>query len=126
MKKFKTEISSINSQGSAKHGMKHWLFQRFTGLLMLFQTLWLVYFIYDIKDHDLIDALRILNAPYNAISMMLLLIAMFAHAALGMQVVLEDYIENVFIRNMLIIIVKIFSFVTIISGIVSMLYVMML
>src|SRR5271163_4923229 len=69
--------------GSAKEGVEHWWAQRITALALVPLALWFVIAI--------VDWVR---RPLPGISLVLLLIATFYHGALGLQVVIEDYVEN--------------------------------
>jgi len=59
--------------------------------------------------------------PVPAVLLVLLLIATFYHNALGLQVVIEDYVENEALRFGLIIIMKLASVVLAVLGIFAVL-----
>jgi len=82
---------------------------------------WLVYFIHSISGQDAVGVMQYLQKPYNLIPALLFLMTGLYHGSLGMQVVIEDYVSNLSARYFLIIAVKIFTIVTILSGIVALL-----
>lgn len=123
---FRTPISKAKNMGSAKSGMHHWLMQRLTGLVIVFCIIWIFCFAYDISSKSPAEIVILMQKPYNAITLMILIIMSFYHAALGMQVVIEDYIKNLCVRNGLILLIKFFSYLTIICSLAAMIYLMVL
>jgi succinate dehydrogenase / fumarate reductase membrane anchor subunit len=80
--------------GSAKEGVEHWWAQRVTALALIFLALWFVAALIAHLGADRAAVLQWLRAPLPAIGILLLLIAGFYHMALGVQVVIEDYIHK--------------------------------
>lgn len=80
--------------GAARHGVSHWRAQRISAIALILPALWLVLSFASgvASDHATLTAW--LEKPANTILMVLLLIAAFHHAALGFQVVVEDYIHS--------------------------------
>lgn len=123
---FRTPLSKAKNTGSAKSGMHHWLMQRLSGLVIVFCIIWMFCFARGISGKSVAEIVNLLQKPYNAITLMILIIMSFYHAALGMQVVIEDYISNLFVRNGLILLVKFFSYLTVICSVAAMIYLMVL
>jgi succinate dehydrogenase / fumarate reductase membrane anchor subunit len=109
----KSDISKAKNLGSAAHGSHHWLMQRFSALLLIPLVAWIAYFTASIAGLSKDEILKVISLPYNLVAINLLLATGIYHGALGMQIVIEDYISNLCLRNSLIIVMKIFSFVTI-------------
>ena len=80
--------------GSAKRGVRHWLAQRVTAVALIPLTLWFVASIIAYAGSDYTVLITWLRTPIAAGGMILLLIALFHHAALGLQVVIEDYVHS--------------------------------
>ena len=57
-------------------------------------------------DSSYESALNIVSNPFNATLLILLIVSIFWHSQLGLQVVIEDYISNKTKRMSLIIIMK--------------------
>jgi len=91
--------------------LSHWRLQRFSAILLLFITIWLVTSIVCIKDNTYDETVMWMNSPLNAIILIAFFIISFLHASLGLKVIIEDYISNSVIRNRLIFIIKIFSWI---------------
>ena len=72
----------------------HWTRQRITALALLPLTVWLLIFLSKALHGAYADTLAWLVAPYNSIALLLWTAACLYHAALGIQVVLEDYVSE--------------------------------
>jgi succinate dehydrogenase / fumarate reductase membrane anchor subunit len=123
---FRTDFAKAKGNGSARSGMHHWLMQRFTAIIIALCVIWIFYFAHSISGKSSAEIAFILHKPYNIISLMILIIASFYHAALGMQVVVEDYVPNLCMRYSLILVIKLFSYVTMFSAVTALVYLMVL
>ncbi|WCE03543.1 succinate dehydrogenase, hydrophobic membrane anchor protein [Pseudoxanthomonas sp. JBR18] len=93
MKQFRTPLKTARGLGSAKQGLHHWLVQRYTAVALVFLALWFVYFVVGLIHADYLAATDAIAKPWNATLLVAFLVAMFWHAQLGVQVVLEDYVH---------------------------------
>lgn len=80
--------------GSAKEGVEHWWLQRLTAVALVPLLLWFVASLLAHIGADRAAVMHWLGAPLPAIIMVLLLVAAFWHMALGVQVVIEDYVHD--------------------------------
>jgi succinate dehydrogenase / fumarate reductase, membrane anchor subunit len=94
-KKYRTPIANARGLGSAKDGVSHWVWQRLTALMIAPISLWFIFsmmqFSQDATSYQMIEWLR---SPFNALFLILLVGAIFFHATLGLQVIIEDYVHN--------------------------------
>ena len=97
--------------GSAKDGVDHWWLQRLTAIALVPLTLWFVAAVIGLAGADLEAFIDWVSEPVSAVLLILLLIATFYHSALGLQVVIEDYVENEAARLTLLIVMKLASVV---------------
>lgn len=90
---FKNPLARARGLGSARSGVAHWFDQRVTALANIPLAIWLVTSILSLlgADHGVFTAW--LAQPVNAVLMILTLASFFYHAALGTQVVVEDYMR---------------------------------
>lgn len=84
--------------GSAKEGVEHWWAQRVSAVALIVLGLWFVASLIAHLGSDHAAAVRWLHAPATAILMILTLGAVFYHGALGLQVVIEDYVHSEWIK----------------------------
>lgn len=89
-----TPIKRVRGLGSAHHGAHHWLVQRFTAIGNVVLSIWLIASIIGLPDMTYGTVSGWLSQPLPATAMILLVISTFWHARLGLQVLIEDYIDN--------------------------------
>ncbi len=118
----KSNLSKAKNLGSGATGSYHWLMQRLTALLLIPLFIWLGFFAYQTSGKDLASILAILKKPVNIVACMLIILTSLYHSMLGMQVVIEDYISCLKLRNFLIIFLKLFTFVTSFTFLVALIY----
>ena len=107
--------------GSAKEGVEHWWLQRVTAVALVPLTLWFVVAVVRLSSAD-IDAVRDwVGRPLPSILLVLLLIATFWHASLGLQVVIEDYVHTDLAKLGLLIVVRLACFALAVAGIFAVL-----
>lgn len=91
---FRTPAKAVRGLGSAREGAAHWWAQRMTALALVPLTVWFAISVCRLAGAEHSAFTAWLASPFNAIAMLLFTIAGFHHAALGLQVVLEDYISS--------------------------------
>ena len=124
--KFRSDLSIAKNLGSAASGSRHWWHQRFTAIILVISTIWIFVFSWELSGLERGEMLEVIKNPYNVIMLSIFTLTGFYHAALGMQVVIEDYVTCRAYRLVMLLIVQIFSIVTAISFLVAVLYVMTL
>ena len=80
--------------GSAREGVGPWWAERVSAVALIPLTLWFAASVIVHTGSDYTTFVAWLRAPLVATLMILLLIALFHHTALGLQVVIEDYIHS--------------------------------
>jgi succinate dehydrogenase membrane anchor subunit len=103
--------------GSAKEGVEHWWLQRITAVALVPLALWFVIAIIRLVGADVQNVRDWVGSPLPAILLVLLLIATFHHAALGLQVVVEDYVHTELTKLGLLIVVRLACFAFAVAGI---------
>ena len=123
---FRTPFAKAKGDGSSKSGSHHFLMQRLTAVILAFSVLWVFCLGCSLPGKAMSEVVEILKCPCNIIALMIFSITGFYHGALGMQVIIEDYVSCICGRYFLIITVKIFSFVTIVASLAALTYLMVL
>ena len=80
--------------GSAREGVEHWWMERVSAVALVPLTMWFVAAIIAHTGSDYASFIAWLRTPLVSILMILLLIALFYHTSLGLQVVIEDYVHS--------------------------------
>lgn len=107
--------------GSAKEGVQHWWAQRVSALALVPLALWFVIIVIKLAGADRAAFVQWVRQPVPAAILILLLIATFYHGALGLQVVVEDYIDREVDRIALIVVVRLAAILLAVLGIVAVL-----
>lgn len=89
-----TSIGSVRGLGSAHSGSHHWLLQRFTAMGNLILIAYLLTAIVLLPNLSFMVVRHWISQPVPATAVALLVISLFWHARLGLQVVVEDYVHD--------------------------------
>ena len=94
MSRYRTPLKNVRGLGAAKSGTEHFVLQRLTATALVGLTLWFLVFVLSLLRADYFTAAEAVAKPWNAVLLAGFLIAMFWHAQIGLQVILEDYVHN--------------------------------
>lgn len=94
MRDMRTPLARAMGLGSAKEGVGAWWAERVSAVALVPLALWFAASIIAHTGSDYATFIVWLKTPLAAILMILLLIALFYHTALGLQVVIEDYVHS--------------------------------
>lgn len=90
----RSPLASAIGLGSSKSGVEHWWAERVSAVALVPLTLWLVASMIAHTGNDYVGFVVWLKGFPTTILMVLLLVALFHHTALGLQVVIEDYVHS--------------------------------
>ena len=94
---FRSKLGQAKGLGAAGHGVSHWWAQRLTAIALIPLSIWFVMSLLCAVMFPTPEMVtEWLASPFRAIMLGLLIIALFAHAYLGVQVVIEDYVKHPF------------------------------
>ena len=117
----KSPLGRAIGLGSAKEGVDHWWLQRLSSIALVPLSLWFVIAVIGLAGADLDTVILWLDNPVAAVLFVLLIVATFYHGALGLQVVIEDYVENEGAKFAALIVMKLAAFLLAAFGIMSVL-----
>ena len=89
---FRSPLANVRGLGSAKSGTSHWWMQRVTAVALVPLSFWLITFLNLSLTAPYQETIAWITSPFNTVAVVALILAIFYHAALGLQVVIEDYI----------------------------------
>ena len=89
-----TPLKRARGLGSAKSGAHHWWLERLTSIATLVLLVWLVASLLRMPGLDHATLSQWLAGPLAAVPMLLLIVAIFWHLKMGLQVVVEDYVHS--------------------------------
>ena len=90
----RSALGRAQGLGSAKTGVDAWWRARVSALALVPLTVWFAASIIAHTDSDYATLIAWLRTPLVSLLMVLLLAGIFYHAALGLQVVIEDYVHS--------------------------------
>ena len=102
----RSDLGRVRGLGSAKDGVAHWWAQRVTALALVPLALWFVASVVSLAGADHAAVVDWIGSPLPAVLLVLLIVATFHHAQLGLQVVIEDYVHQEGLKVALILAVK--------------------
>lgn len=117
----RTPLHRVIGLGSAKDGVRHWWVQRVSAVALIPLVLWLTGSLIALSGSDHGDFLGWLSQPINAGLMVLLLIALFRHAVLGLEVIAEDYIHSSGMRAAAVVLIQFAGYALAVAGILAVL-----
>ena len=121
MNTLRTPLSKVKGLGSAKDGTDHFWVQRLTAIALVPLCLWFCFSLASLPSMDYFEFSQWLSSPFRAVMMILVILVAFYHAALGLQVVIEDYVGNTAVRTGGIIAVKMLCAFLAVTGVFSIL-----
>ncbi len=102
----RSQLGRVRGLGAARSGTQHWRAERLTAVALVPLTLWFVYAALHLMGLPRAAAAQWAANPINAALLAALVISTFHHGALGLQVVIEDYIHVERTRLGLLLLVK--------------------
>ncbi len=102
----RSPLGRARGLGSARAGATHWWVQRLTSLALVPLTLWFLCAMVRLLGATRDDVVSWMAGPLPIVLMIALVIATFHHLQAGLQVVIEDYVHQDWLRVGSILVVK--------------------
>ena len=107
---YQTPLAKARGLGSAKSGTTHWWMQRVTAVALIPLSFWLILFIQQLFNAPFDEIRQWLISPLNFTLLLAWAFTGFYHAALGLQVVIEDYVNPDWLQIVLVWVIKLAFF----------------
>ncbi len=117
----RSPLGRVRGLGSAKEGVDHWWAQRLTALALIPLAVWFVIALLGVTGADYATVRAWVGSPVVAGLLILLIVATFYHAYLGLQVVIEDYVHSEAWKLFALLAVRGASWLLAVLGVVSVL-----
>jgi succinate dehydrogenase / fumarate reductase membrane anchor subunit len=92
--KLRDPLARVRGLGAARGGTHHWWMQRVTAVALALLTPWFLWLALSLLQADHITMRLTLAQPLTATLLAAYVISLFWHAKLGVQVVIEDYVQT--------------------------------
>jgi succinate dehydrogenase / fumarate reductase membrane anchor subunit len=103
--RMRTALGRVRHHGASGEGTGHFIAMRWTSIALALLAPWFVVSAaLAIRDGGYLSAIDFLSDPFNAVGVILLVIAGLYHMSLGMQEVILDYIHRPFTKVLLLIV----------------------
>jgi succinate dehydrogenase / fumarate reductase membrane anchor subunit len=113
---YRSPLARARGLGSARQGTHEWWRQRVTSIALIPLIFWLAAAVVSLPYANYEQVVRWIATPWNSILILSFVIVVFYHAALGLQVVMEDYIHTDWLKMLSILGMKlVFSFLALAS-----------
>lgn len=115
----RSPLARVLGQGAARSGSRHWWHQRLSAATLVPLTLWLMFSLAVLGVSDYARFMTWARAPLNAVLLLCFCVVGLYHMALGLRVVIEDYIHITGLKVALVAAVEVATFVLIVIAAVS-------
>jgi succinate dehydrogenase / fumarate reductase membrane anchor subunit len=90
----RTPLGRVEGLGAAHRGTDHFTRQRATAVALVPLSIWFAFSAFSLIGAERTQVLAFLSQPLDAVLMALFVIAALTHMAIGLQVVIEDYVHG--------------------------------
>ena len=94
----RSPLGRVRGLGSAKGGTHHWWMQRVTSAALLPLTLWFALSAALLAGASYEETVAWIAHPFNAVLLLATLAISFQHTASGLQNILEDYVNQEWLK----------------------------
>ncbi|MBK20110.1 MAG: succinate dehydrogenase, hydrophobic membrane anchor protein [Rhodospirillaceae bacterium] len=118
---FRAEIGRVFGLAFSKSSVAHWWVQRLTAVALVPMVLWFVASIAQLAGANIELVREWMSNPVTTVLLILLIVMVFHHAQLGLQVVIEDYVHTEWVKTASITAVKIMATILGLSSLIAVL-----
>lgn len=105
-----TPLKRARGLGSAKEGAGHFMKQRLTAVANLILAPFLIWLIASLAGADLESVKATLSHPLAATALIVVVLSVAVHMRIGMQVIIEDYVQSEGLKMLLLLANTLFAF----------------
>jgi succinate dehydrogenase / fumarate reductase membrane anchor subunit len=120
MSSLETPLHKVRGLGASHSGTGHFWRQRITAVALVPLGLWFVFAILGLIDTNEVVILSFLSQPWNALLMAAFAAIMLYHMALGLQVVVDDYVHGPGMKIFLLLLIRFFWIATTVTCIFAL------
>ena len=94
----RSPLGRVRGLGSAKGGTHHWWMQRVTSMALLPLTIWFALSAATLAGSSHVETVTWIGRPWNAVLLLATIGLSFHHTAAGVQVIIEDYANQEWVK----------------------------
>lgn len=120
MTDLRSPVARVRGLGSAKSGTQHWWHQRVSAVALILLVAWFVVSLILNAPADQAHVRAWVSSPVTMVMLIMTIVFGLWHAALGMQVVIEDYVHSEGMKIGLILLIKCLAALAAVAAVVAM------
>lgn len=120
MADLRSPVARVRGLGSAKSGTQHWWHQRVSAVALILLVAWFVVSLILNAPAEQAQVRAWVSSPVTMVMLIMTILFGLWHAALGMQVVVEDYVHSEGMKIGLIVLIKVLAVLSAVAAIVAM------
>ncbi|MBX3499161.1 MAG: succinate dehydrogenase, hydrophobic membrane anchor protein [Alphaproteobacteria bacterium] len=120
MADLRSPVARVRGLGSAKSGTQHWWHQRVSAVALILLTSWFAVSLILNAPADQAHVRAWVSSPVTMVMLIATILFGLWHAALGMQVVIEDYVHSEGMKIGLILLIKCGAAVLAVAAVVAL------
>ncbi len=97
---YKALLIKVSDYFSVNNATGHFWYQRVTAVALIPLSIWLIVLLTKALNAPYADTVAWLKSPINLLAIAAWTVAVVYHAALGVQVVIEDYVSTIHVRHL--------------------------
>lgn len=118
---YRTPLSRARGLGSIQSGTHHWWMQRVTAVALIPLSFFSIGLLDLMINSSYQETVAWLSTPFHSTVIIAWIISVFYHAALGLQVVIEDYIAVEGVKIITVWAVNLFFFLLALAAVIAVL-----
>lgn len=119
MADLRSPVARVRGLGSAKSGTQHWWHQRVSAVALILLVAWFVVSLILNAPAGQPQVRAWVSSPVNMVMLIMTILFGLWHAALGMQVVIEDYVHSEGMKIGLILLIKCGAALLVVAAVVA-------
>lgn len=120
MADLRSPVARVRGLGSAKSGTQHWWHQRVSAVALILLVAWFVVSLILNAPAEQAQVRAWVSSPVTMVMLIMTILFGLWHAALGMQVVIEDYVHSEGMKIGLILFIKVLAVLAAVAAVVAM------
>lgn len=118
---YRTPLARARGLGTARDGVTHWWRQRLSSIALIPLSLWLACAVAAWPHASHGQFVAWVGSPWNLVLLLATVLVAFVHAALGIQVVVEDYVHIGWFKFLALIVTQLSLGLLVLAAIISVL-----
>lgn len=117
----RSPLQQAQGLGTARAGAGHWFWQRLSSVMLVPLVLWFSYSLVALGTLEYAAFISWVRSPMVTVMLLALIVLVLVHAALGLQVIVEDYVHTQWLKLGALVALYLGTFLMTVAGVVAVL-----